>query len=439
MINSIAKITVVFVVLTFVSGCGGDSGPDVKKEFVAFVEEHIQPWEVRSFKLLASENAGTETQPVYQARFDAVISPSESLYSYRGRILDTNILEEAQAKGNKHDVHGMGAMMLYGGEWQSEFHIEKGYPDNAGLPLASFAGENVIMGTSSYRQFLTEVEHDIADLREAIDREGVGIQTAAADYEALRQALNLEMNAANRQLAAVRQEVQEAKLKVNEDYRQKMRADNVQAQSGWSEVEAKLRGEYQATMEETEREFRAQVQNLRDQRARLQKERTEKLNEARRRHTEAVRSASSTMSRDQLRAYRAELDGRFQTERQEIEAQHREQGEELRAKEQELSAIRNESNAAAAQIYREKVAEIREQSTGDTRSRQSDMRAEYDKAIAELDKKLADAQNEYRFVQGRINRQLTEAQGQLKYRMDWLEARKSELQQANQLMASLTQ
>lgn len=163
--------------------CSKDAGPgdDALRNALALkLPGHVS---VETFDVEVTENLGTKVEPVYAARFSAILRFSTDTFTLDKRGRDVLFLNPMRKKGDTLEVFGKTASRLYGGAWRTEVSVDGSSITNSGKPLAEFTGKTVLVrGSEEEKAFIQEEEAE-AQRRtdEAADRQ--------AEAAARRQAL----------------------------------------------------------------------------------------------------------------------------------------------------------------------------------------------------------------------------------------------------------
>jgi len=150
----------IFLVAFFLNGCGaGEPGPSEKEIRKAALLEMPGFFELDDFKIEASQNVGTEVEPVYRMRLRGALNLREPLYAVEERVLGQVILAEVLGEGARFGLFGIAEAKMELGKWVIEFEDVKLTPRIAGEPLSSFdGGQFVFSGTEDEIKLREEQE-----------------------------------------------------------------------------------------------------------------------------------------------------------------------------------------------------------------------------------------------------------------------------------------
>ncbi|GBD41534.1 hypothetical protein HRbin39_00917 [bacterium HR39] len=124
----------------------------MERHFVVQAPAHVN---LRSFETTALVNLGTESEPLYKARFDAVLELRGETYEEIGRIGPVIWLRTVAKPGETVRVYGNASAARRGdGPWQVEFALEFNPLPRLGQPRQMFEGETVVRGTDEERRLL---------------------------------------------------------------------------------------------------------------------------------------------------------------------------------------------------------------------------------------------------------------------------------------------
>ncbi|TVP53804.1 MAG: hypothetical protein EA349_13130 [Halomonadaceae bacterium] len=435
--TSTRSLAILIVLLFLLTACSGNNGPDVSKAFTQYLQENLPPWEARQFKVIARENVGTEAQPVYQVRYEATIYPAEHLYQQRASLLSSPVLEQVQKKNQRFNVHGIGELVLYGGDWHSDFYMESGYPDDGGRPASAFQGNHVVMGTSAYRNLIKRAKDNGESLSQEISQQQQAVREAQAALEQLRKDHTRALSESSATLASIQQANREQRQQLNAQHRQGLQKSNVELRAERSQQEAALRETHQQRIGEIEAAYSDQVEANRKERASAQQQRSQRLNQARDQHQADIRDARSRLERDAFRAFNSEAQTRLQNQRQTIETHYRDQLAPISEKEAAAREQRREALQVATQHYREQLAALSEESTQANRATQKEARNVFQGALSEIDTELQNAEQTHRALQAKGNENITQARNDLQRLQQALNSKQSQLQRIEQQLAEL--
>lgn len=173
MVNPIIKLLVVIAATAVLMACGGSLGPDADDLEAELVANVLPPsWQVKSLKVSAEENVGSEVEPVIMSRLELTLELQQDLYEPTSssqpleseggrtarRIAGRAVIERVRSEGDKERVFGLARAVRRGQGWQVRFEPESTPWRNSGDPLAAFGNDYVIAGTEDEGALIAEVD-----------------------------------------------------------------------------------------------------------------------------------------------------------------------------------------------------------------------------------------------------------------------------------------
>lgn len=162
------------------SGCGSqDVGPSDKRISKAIQVELPGFLELNELNIEASENVGSEVEPIVRTRFSGALRLREPLYQVERTILGKSVLSEVVSQGEEVKLFGVSTAELQQEQWRVEFDDIDLSPKLAGESLGSFrTGEFVFAGSTEEAALINEYEREQALVQER-ERERLAQQKAA--------------------------------------------------------------------------------------------------------------------------------------------------------------------------------------------------------------------------------------------------------------------
>ena len=154
------------IALLAVAACSGEDGPgekEIKNQFAALVPAHF---EVSSFDVKASENAGTEVEPEWKSRFTSELELKVPTYNV-DRVLTgvegvpgglVPFLRQVAKEGEKRTVYGTATSRLAAEKWETKWQIEENSTLDVGKALEEFGPHAIISGSAEEKKFLQAQE-----------------------------------------------------------------------------------------------------------------------------------------------------------------------------------------------------------------------------------------------------------------------------------------
>ena len=121
---------------------------------------------VESFGIQASQNTGTQVEPVYETRFSATIKINEDTYVEAGK--ENNVLFVLPQKKSQDTVKVFGktTSKLYAGTWKTSISLDGEPLMSIGKPLGAFSAQRVIVkGSPEETQYRAEVQKTAEEAR----------------------------------------------------------------------------------------------------------------------------------------------------------------------------------------------------------------------------------------------------------------------------------
>ncbi|MEW6208780.1 MAG: hypothetical protein AB1631_10460 [Acidobacteriota bacterium] len=145
-------IAVILLVLSSCSGSGSGSqqknGPPQLLWQEQLASRLPKPWLLDSFDIEASQNVGTEVEPIWRSRFKAICKLDADTFAQAEKRADVLFLHQTGKKGQTRDIYGISTTRRYADSWQIQFSLEGNSLSNVGQPRSAFNGTSVVEGTS---------------------------------------------------------------------------------------------------------------------------------------------------------------------------------------------------------------------------------------------------------------------------------------------------
>lgn len=163
----------VALLLCSLLGCGSEpGGPTAKQLRSTFSVEIPGYWEVVSFDIEASQNIGTEVEPVYKSRFKATVGLKSDTFVGAGKEEEAIFIKPAATSGEKRELYGISTSKLHAGAWKTDFELQNNPLPDLGQPRDFFRGEKIIvMGSPEEEAFRTETAKRREEKRKALEKE----------------------------------------------------------------------------------------------------------------------------------------------------------------------------------------------------------------------------------------------------------------------------
>lgn len=130
------------------------------KDLSNLLEESIgSAWSVIDFHVHASQNYGTEVEPLWKYRFTSTVRLNVPLYSAQSSNNEYNVtfLSESGKKGTNENLHGIASARIHLGKWEVRWNFDA-YPlGDYGNSLEDFKGQTVIVGSDEQLKISDEI------------------------------------------------------------------------------------------------------------------------------------------------------------------------------------------------------------------------------------------------------------------------------------------
>lgn len=136
-------------------GCGSQRGGPTSRELRDRLAVEL-PGFVRtsSFSVEASQNIGSEVEPVFKSRFKAEIELQTPTYSVDGTDPEALFVKSVTRAGEKRTIYGIATSTLVAGAWRTAFQYENNPLSVIGNPIDFFQSNRVIIrGSPEEQQF----------------------------------------------------------------------------------------------------------------------------------------------------------------------------------------------------------------------------------------------------------------------------------------------
>ena len=150
-------LPVLFSLLTLVLAACSRSGPSKDHLRDALATALPAYLTIAAFDLEASENVGTEVEPLYRGRFRANIEFRVDTFSRTNVEQAVVFLRKVRSAGDEIQLFGKTQSGLYAGAWKSSVTLEGVDMSALGEPRTSFsAARTIILGTSEESDYRKE-------------------------------------------------------------------------------------------------------------------------------------------------------------------------------------------------------------------------------------------------------------------------------------------
>lgn len=161
--------------IVIIAGCGqsGPTNADLKTSLQNAIPAY---WEVASLKIEKRENLGTRTNPVLQARFQAILKLKEDTFTSAERLesvdyarqRDVNFISLVTEKGETVELYGLAVSQIFQNSWKTEFKLDQDPISELGKPRSAFEGKTVLRNSPEEEKFKSEVKQQIESEKKAI-------------------------------------------------------------------------------------------------------------------------------------------------------------------------------------------------------------------------------------------------------------------------------
>jgi hypothetical protein len=169
--HSIHKAVVYSFFLGLIFSACSDNGPGKSELRQSLAVQLPSFLSVESFEIQASQNAGTQVEPVYETRFSAAIKINEDTYVEAGK--ENNILFVMPQKKSQDTlkVFGKTTSRLYAGTWKTDVHLDGEPHMYIGKPLGAFSAQRILIkGSPEEKQYRAEVQKAAEEARLAQEK-----------------------------------------------------------------------------------------------------------------------------------------------------------------------------------------------------------------------------------------------------------------------------
>ena len=218
--------TLAFSVLTLAScqnaGVQGPSTKSVKGKLTFELPEYIT---VKTLEVHASENFGSEVDPLIKARFSADAKLSEPLYERVADYSNTDVIRVQSEQGTPIIISGKYSATMQGQTWKVSFDDLDAAPNPRGRRLSNWSVGSYVMAGTSEEKALIKKDEEEADRREK-DRKIAEASRIKAEEEKKRVALAEQQKTAalqarlDKERAAARQAASAKKSAAEAAFRQ---------------------------------------------------------------------------------------------------------------------------------------------------------------------------------------------------------------------------
>ncbi len=142
----------------FIISCGnsnkGPSDNTLEQQFSVNLPAYFS---VSSFDVKASENMGTDVEPIYKARYEATIKLGADTYDIDHGNEDVTFLKPLFQEGEKRTIYGIATATLQEGKWVIQFAMDNNPISQMGKPKDFFnARKIIIVGSKEESEFNDE-------------------------------------------------------------------------------------------------------------------------------------------------------------------------------------------------------------------------------------------------------------------------------------------
>ncbi|SCY56816.1 hypothetical protein [Desulfoluna spongiiphila] len=177
------------IFLTF--GCSSNKGPsenEIEKTLAVHMPAFIN---IASFKIEASQDVGTEVDPLYQTRFRASLQINADTFLEQRDEGNVLFVLPVKKKGENIEVYGRAESKLYAGSWQNSLKLDGSPLRNIGVPLSMFNSPNIIIkGSPEEKEYKAEqqrlAEERIQAEKKRFDRRQKAVHSAFSDGSILK-------------------------------------------------------------------------------------------------------------------------------------------------------------------------------------------------------------------------------------------------------------
>ncbi|MCD6184646.1 MAG: hypothetical protein J7K84_02465 [Deltaproteobacteria bacterium] len=147
----------IFIQILACSSYKGPSKNEIQQTLAVDLPAYI---EISNFDIEASQNAGTEVNPLYQTRFRATLRLKTDTFLEHEREGNVLFVRPAKKNGESIEVFGRAESKLYAGAWQNSVKIDGSPLNSMGVPISMFNSANVIIkGTQEEEKYRAKQQH----------------------------------------------------------------------------------------------------------------------------------------------------------------------------------------------------------------------------------------------------------------------------------------
>lgn len=155
---AVPVVAAIFAAL--VSGSAFAAEPSERQIRNAFTFDIPPVWDVRDFKVEATQNFGSNIEPLYKSRFNASIEVKEDTFEPLGRLGDVLVLRQVLPAGHAVKVYGISSATLNQGQWVFAFDLQGSPFAAVGEPRGAFSGLAVVQGSDEHTALAARIEQE---------------------------------------------------------------------------------------------------------------------------------------------------------------------------------------------------------------------------------------------------------------------------------------
>jgi len=142
------------------SGCFKNQIGPTEDDFKTYLEQKFSKGlTITDIEIIASQNLGTDVEPVVKSRIKGEFRLVEDFYKYSNRVSGKDVLVKIADEGTKMDLFGLSVSKLESNIWNIRFTELEIKPDVKGRPLSHWAkGSYVIKGSSEEKALIIKQE-----------------------------------------------------------------------------------------------------------------------------------------------------------------------------------------------------------------------------------------------------------------------------------------
>lgn len=168
MINTKLAFMISILLVLTLSACSSKTEPRYSELEKALSVELPAYLNLHSFSIEASENMGTNVEPLYQTRFKAILKLNTDTFIVDKKEGNITFVTHLLKSGKKIEVFGKSISRLYAGKWQTDLSLDGSPIQSLGKPLSMFSASRVIVrGSKEEKDYFAEQRRIAEEKRQA--------------------------------------------------------------------------------------------------------------------------------------------------------------------------------------------------------------------------------------------------------------------------------